>query len=629
MSLKGLVTLDLEWNANLDDEPLLVLGIGGSSYPYHAIPPGAFDKLIDPSIGKIVFTKADHHWLIEHGVEIGGPIVDVQVMCYVYDETTPLTLDWCSKNYLNIDPDKRIVRQKGIVYFRCDDGKLVPIGQAPMDQLRRYNRRDLSMTEDLYFEMYRRLEAAGSLAYWKDMHEPFSKVLLDMELNGLPISMNMTDKLRLDYSILASGLEKDLRYGAKLPEQFNLNSRDQIANQLFSKEYKLPAKIRLDKYDMENLKEGVWPDVIDTRFDIQKVGRELVHGEFELKGFGFKPRVKAPKCAAKKCDHPAGKCIPSVSSKTLKIHHSRQDPWIGDLIKYREYDKALQFLAVWVKHQKDGRLHTHFNQTGTATGRLSSSDPVNLQNVPSRGSLGKEIRSLFRPKDNNVFVNGDFSQIEPRLMAHFSGDPMMRKVFKEGKDIYEETTMEVLGKYYSKGTPERQLVRTCFLAMGYGARPPKIKDNLAEEGFYFSIREVERSYKAITEMYEVFWNWKDEEVARGRELGYVETIAGHRRHLNFKGENGWKAERQCVNSKIQGSAANITQKTMILAHEEFPKWNLILQVHDEIMFEADRDDVQWTHLKTFKYLAEFGHGFALNVPIVFDPIIAKSWREAK
>jgi len=298
-------------------------------------------------------------------------------------------------------------------------------------------------------------------------------------------------------------------------------------------------------------------------------------------------------------------------------------------VEWKVIDKVTQFLDVWGEVNKDGRLYTHFRQTGTATGRLSSSDPVNLQNVPSRGRLGGEVRRLFEAPHGTWFVDGDFSQIEPRLMAHFSGDDEMHRVFRDGLDLYEEATEALLGDRYPKGTPERQLVRTCFLAMGYEAQPPKIRSNLAEEGFRFPLTKVEKTHSDIINLYSGFWAWKDRLKVEARELGYVTTIAGHRRHLNFRGEAAWKAERQVANSAIQGSAADIVQGTMIESDRLLPHfWRMVLQVHDELLFEVPALKLRDQDVDLLRHIAEVGHGFKLSVPIVFEPVVAKSWGEA-
>lgn len=628
--MQGIV-VDLEWDGNDPDKRLMVVGIGNKAYACDSVGniPLEAQSLLLQDTDKITFTKEDHRMLARLHYGVGGNIIDVQTMAWCYDETTPLSLDWCSKHYCGHDPDKRLVRNKGKIWFRCNDGGLVLVGDAPIEELMEYNQRDLEATANLANELERRLRSTGMFDYWEKKHKPLSPVLLQMELNGLPIDIDAAKELGGELTSKAAELDSELRAEAYLPDEFNLNSKDQIALLLFTRDFTLPGRIRVTKEEMKTLKEGTLLKRIPLNFDIQKLGRDYITGEFDLHGFGMKPKIKAPKCKEKTCGHPLGECKPSVASKTLKVYHS-DNPWVERLIDYRMYDKALQFVAVWLRENVDGRLYTHFKQTGTATGRLSSSDPVNLQNIPSRGELGPSIRGLFRAPEGFVFVNGDYSQIEPRLMAHFSEDKEMIRVFEAGLDLYEEATVSILGIRYPKGTPERQLIRTCFLAMGYGAQPPKIRSNLAEEGFRFSLAKVEKAHSDMINLYNGFWDWKDECVEEARENRYVTTIGGHRRHLAFGGGGSWKAERQAVNTMMQGSAADIINDTMVLCSTQMPSfWNLILQVHDELMWQVSANLIVPDDLSKLRWLAEEGHGYVLKVPIVFKPQVAATWAEAK
>ena len=619
--------LDIEWDANDPDKPLLCIGFAGTVYD--RLNNSLREMLADDRIDKVVFTKADHDWLLKHGIGVGGDVIDVQTMAWCYDERTPLTLDWCVREYLGFDPDKRVLRRNNVVLFRCDDGSEVPIGEAPLDQLMEYNARDIKVTEQLYQELVRRLKSIGSYEYWERMHKPFTRVLIDMEQNGIPLDVEATRKLERETKQAKANLEVRLKVGGGLPDEFNLNSTAQMAYYLFQPEFDLSARVRLSKEDMAAAKEGEWPDALPLTFEVEKLGRDYATGRYHLEGRGLKPKVKAPKCKARECDHPrdGSQCLPSVAAKVLKVHHA-DDPWVESFCEFKQLEKVDQFLSVWLKEQRNGRLYTHFNQTGTATGRLSSSDPVNLQNVPSRGHYGSLIRGLFVAPPGYMFVDGDFNQIEPRLMAHFSGDPKMLEAFWDKVDIYEQATVGVLGKRYPKGTPERQLVRTCFLALAYGAQPPKIRNNLAEEGFRFPLKKVEEAYDGIINLYSVFWEWKDAAISEGRSLGYVTTIAGHRRHIDFS--ESWKAERQAVNSKIQGSAADICQDTLVEVARQLPHWKACAAVHDEGLYLVREEGFPHSELMQFRHIAEgMSEKYKLRVPIVFEPKMVRSWKEAK
>ena len=219
-------------------------------------------------------------------------------------------------------------------------------------------------------------------------------------------------------------------------------------------------------------------------------------------------------------------------------------------------------------------------------------------------------------------------------MAHFSGDPVMLEAFNSGEDIYAQASETVLGQRYEKGAPERYLIKTCYLAMGYGAKPWRIQARLAEDGFRFPLPVIKRAYEGITDLYSVFWEWKDEAIAEAEDTGYVTTIGGHRRHITFNDDTRWKSERQAVNSKIQGSAADIVQATMVVIHRDLPQLDLLLQVHDELLMEADEGltydpAVARACLYAVQWKAEYGHGFELAVPLVFEPKFVATWAGGK
>jgi DNA polymerase I-like protein with 3'-5' exonuclease and polymerase domains len=626
IDLSEIPVLDLEWDANDPGRRLLTAGYGGRSYGILGIR-GIMNS--QDLHTKMAFTREDHRFLEGKGIHVGGTIVDVQTMAWTYDERTPLSLDWLAKHYVGIDPDKRLVRKGGKVLFRCDDGEEVLIADAPIDQLRAYNIRDLDVTELLAIELQRRLVEQGRWYHFEDEQVPFTRVLLDMELNGLPIDVEALDAL---HARLADTIEfKDLilRQAANIPDTFNLNSGAQIAKLLFTTgEFTVPDRYKVTPEEMQAAKEdAIWPDHIPLTFEPDKLGRDYIHGVHRLEGLGLKAKVKAPQCKAGTCGHTKNSDhLPSTSTKVLKVFHGDNE-WVGDYVDYRTTVKAQQFLSAWQEAQVDGRLYARFNQTGTATGRLSSSNP-NLQNIPARGDLGKEIRGLFRAKPGHVIVQGDYGQIEPRLMAHFSGDPVMRGIFQRGEDIYVEMTEAVLGKRYEKNTPERKLVQITFLAMGYGAQPPKIRSTLAEAGFFYSLAKVEQVCQGLRKLFAVYWAWADAQAASAKVTGYITTIGGHRRHLDF-GKQSWKADRQAVNSLIQGSAADIVRRLMMQAHEAFPEWRMVAQVHDEVLWEVREDLANESRLADLAWMAREGHGYDLNVHLVFDPQVVQTWAEAK
>jgi len=626
--------IDLEWDGNVSGQPLLVLGWRRTAYAADSIPDSVWAELQDPSITKVAFTKSDHRWILEHGYSVRGPFHDIQVMAWCIDERTELSLEAVARIYGAPPKDERLVRRGGKILFLCDDKSVVPIAEAPIEQLMEYNEGDLSSEEALYLMLKARLHATDRYDYWYTRHVPYSDVLLRMEMEGLPINVFKTKveerKLRKDVESRSAALHVE----AELPEEFNLESKDQLANYLFKREFEWPTRYRLDKDTIRAAKAGEWPAGLPTDFEPIKVGREYITGFRRLKGRGIRAIKKAPKCAARGkpdgCGHDTERdCSPSVSAKVLKVYHG-DDLWVQSFCEYKLRSKGLQFLRVWIEDNKGGRIYARFNQTGTDTGRLSSSDP-NLQQVPSRGELGKRFRRLFQAPKDLTFIHADFDQIEPRLSAHYSQDPFLLDVFRRGVDLYEELTVQLLGARYPKGTPERQLSRTCFLAQEYGAKPRKIRSNLAEEGFRFSLRQVTDAWEGVRAAIPVFVEWTEEVFEQSEQDGYVETIGGHRRHISWLNPDmRWKSENQSVNSKIQGSAADITQGTMLVIDRALPEVHLVAAVHDELLGLVEKRHATSDVLLEFQAAGEWKHGFRLEgVALGFKAHYIENWGQAK
>ena len=627
--------LDIEWDENSPDKALLLIGWRDRAYTEaEAHEAGVFLEMADPSITKVSFSNSDHRWLWEHGFEVDGPFHDIQVAAWVYDERTDLDLDSVSHMYGSVGKDVRLVRRSSKVLFRCDDGTLVPIGDAPLDQLRRYNERDLLAEESAYLDLLDRLKRTGRLEHFL-AQVPYSDVLLRMTLAGLPLDVLKTKVASRELRIDVESRQSRLLNSGQLPDGFNLASRTQLALYLFTDEFEWPTRFKLAKEAIAAAKRGEWPDELPLDFEPTKVGREYITGVRRLKGRGLTFRTKAPKCQKRDypgegCDHvDEGDCEPSVSTKVLRVEQG-DDPWVAEFCDWKVLVKGLQFLVTWLEEVKDGRIHAQFKQTGTDTGRLSSSDP-NLQQVPSRGDLGQRFRKLFRPPAGRVFLHADFAQMEPRIGASFSQDPFLLNVFDNDLDLYEELTAQVLGDRYPKGTPERQLVRQTYLAMSYGGKAQKIRTMLAIEGFRFQLRKVEKVRNDVIDLCAGFWQWKNEACEEAEERGYIETIGGHRRHIGWLDPDmRWKSENQTVASIISGSAADITQGTMMVISQEIPVVQLVVSVHDELMAELDKTWAKEYVRAAFQAAGETGHGYVLDgVNLKFDARYIGNWAEAK
>lgn len=323
----------------------------------------------------------------------------------------------------------------------------------------------------------------------------------------------------------------------------------------------------------------------------------------------------------------------STDSSVLEALDAKNiSPIPGLLIQHRELGKLL---STYVRalpelvHAKDNRLHTHFNQDVAATGRLSSNNP-NLQNIPIRTELGRKVRKAFVPKEGHVLLGADYSQVELRLLAHFSEDPTMVKAFKNGEDIHRQTASEIMGIKLDEVTSEE---RSKAKAVNFGLMYGQSSFGLA--GQLKISRKEAKDY--ITRYFEKFSRVKgylDGLKEKAEETGYAETMFGRKRFLpDIKSNNRTvksMAERVAINSPIQGTAADIIKMAMIsidkaLTNENL-KTRLLLQVHDELIFEVPTDEVE----RVKKIVKEGMENVVdLNVPLVVDMGTGDDWYSLK
>lgn len=277
----------------------------------------------------------------------------------------------------------------------------------------------------------------------------------------------------------------------------------------------------------------------------------------------------------------------------------------------------------------DGRVHTTYNQTITATGRLSSSDP-NLQNIPTRSELGRTVKTAFSAGEGSVFLAVDYSQIELRLLAHLSGDEHLVRAFNEGEDFHAETAARVFGVPVSEVTPDlRSRAKAVNFGIVYGQQAYGLSQSL-----HISMAEARDMIDRYYEAYPGVRTFLDNVVARAKQTGYAETMYGRRRHIpELKAKNpqlrGF-GERTAMNHPMQGTAADIIKIAMVrvsrrLEEEGFAA-HMILQVHDELDFECPIDEVE--RLTTMVRDA-MEHVVDLRVPLIAEASTGITWADAK
>ena len=306
-------------------------------------------------------------------------------------------------------------------------------------------------------------------------------------------------------------------------------------------------------------------------------------------------------------------------------------PIVSEILEYRQLTKLKSTYADGLAGfiQTDGRIHGTFNQTITATGRISSTEP-NLQNIPIRTELGRLLRKVFVPEEGYVFVDADYSQIELRILAHCSGDEQLIQAYREARDIHRITASQVFHIPFDEVTDlQRRNAKAVNFGIVYGISSFGLSQDLS-----ITRKEAAQYIENYFQTYPGIKTFLDESVENAKEHGYAVTLYGRRRPVpELKSSNFMQrsfGERVAMNAPIQGTAADIMKIAMLGVNRELKKRNmksrLILQVHDELLIEAYQDEVEevQTILKD-----QMEHAAELKVPLIVDMHNGNNWYEAK
>jgi DNA polymerase-1 len=438
--------------------------------------------------------------------------------------------------------------------------------KVPVENAALYAAEDAVFTLKLYNALYRKL-ASNEKAIYKEFEEiemPFMRVLLDMEKEGITVDRAKLKELQAKNEAEIEAVKNEIFELTGF--EFNINSTKQLSDILYER-------------------------------------------------LGLKPQKKT-------------KTGLSTDERTL-LKMTDEHPVIEKILLYRELFKLKStyiepMLELSAKNESH-KIYTSFLQTGTATGRLSSKNP-NLQNIPTKTESGRQIRYAFVPMPGNMLIGIDYSQIELRLLAHFSQDETLVGAFLEGRDIHLETAQKIFGEAAAK--ENRNKAKTINFGLLYGMGSQKLADSLSISAK--EAKELIESYFASFPTVKAFLESIKE---YAKEHGFVETMMGRKRFFDFKNA-GPRDEamylREAVNTVFQGSAADIIKVAMIRIKETIEKEGLnakmILQIHDELIFEAKESETK-----------ELGTRFAqimenvvkLNVPIKSSINYGKSWGELK
>jgi DNA polymerase I len=419
----------------------------------------------------------------------------------------------------------------------------------------------------LFAKLRPEIESAGLAEVYRDIDLPLAPVLGQMEETGILIDHEQL-------SVLSRRMEEEIaRISAEIYEltgkTFNINSPQQLGKILFE-DLQLPAPVKYGKGKTISTAAGVLEELAE-QFPIAR------------KVLDFRQLAK------------------------LKGTYSDALPALIDPFT--------------------GRLHTTFHQTGAATGRLASSDP-NLQNIPIRTALGREIRAAFIPRPGWKLIVADYSQIELRLLAHFSRDPVLLDAFHRGEDIHTRTAAEVFGVPPIAITPDhRRRAKAVNFGIVYGQSPFGLAQSLGIER-----KEAEIYIRAYFERYAGVRKWLDATIAEVRRTGFARNLFGRRRPIPDMNSRNFTArgfaERTAVNTPLQGTAADLIKLAMIRVHERLAgmEAKLLLQVHDELLLEAPSKEAQDVRAMVKK---EMENVHKLEVPLLVETGVGENWRDAK
>lgn len=442
----------------------------------------------------------------------------------------------------------------------------IALTDLPMDKLSEYAIEDTDITMRLYNIFAPMLKENGLEKLFNEIELPLINVLAEMEITGVKIDTLHFDVMKKNTLAMLNDIEKNIYREAD--QEFNINSTKELSAILF------------DKLGLRTVKK--------TKT-------------------GFSTDIKV--------------------LETLQGTH----PIIDYLISYRTLNKLqntyIESLPKLIS-KKTGRIHTSFNQTVAATGRLSSSDP-NLQNIPARDDYGKKIRTGFVPEKGSIIMSADYSQIELRLAAHFSNDENMLLAFSKGIDIHNMTAASVFGVPIDEIKSDmRRKAKIINFATIYGVSPYGLSQQ-AE----ISIKDAAIFIEKYFQTYPGFKDYIDRTISFAKKHGYVETLCGRRRPVpeinsttSFMREG---AERAAINMPIQGTSADMIKIAMINIQNDLAdkkmKSKMIIQVHDELVFEAKKEELE--SLKSI-VADRMEKALELNVPVVVDIGLGENWGEA-
>lgn len=531
------------------------------------------DIFQDTEIEKISYkVKSDYIILKSNEIEYNNIKYDAEIAGYNLNPTDKNTLEEMAKKYIDIDIDEYMSNE-------FDDQKEKSSNQINLfDNINKENA-DIEKKEKYYNALVcyciaklekvtiKKLEEVGSLALFNNIEMPLVPILAQMQFNGMIVDEQELKDFGKTLKEQLDTLTKEIY--SLCGEEFNINSHQQLGRILFEK-LKLPV--------YKKTKNGYTTDV------------EVLE---KLKG-----------------EHPVIEKI--LEYRTLTKLNST---YVEGLIPY--------------VNPKTNKIHSSFHQTITATGRISSTDP-NLQNIPTRAELGKQIRKAFKPAEGNIYIDADYSQIELRVLAHISQDENMIYAFKHGEDIHKQAASKVFNIPIEEVTKEqRSSAKAVNFGIVYG-----ISDFGLANQIGVSNKKAKEYINQYLEKYSGIKHFMDDIVESAKAKGYVETLFGRRRYIpEIRSTNYMVRQfgsRVAMNTPIQGTAADIMKIAMINVDKTLKErkinGKIVLQIHDELLLEVSKEHKEQAK-KILKECME--KAMELSVPLEVEISEGYSWYEVK
>ncbi len=540
---------------------------GDSSYVAEGNVDEFRDIISNSNISKYGYElKLQRNLLSNNGISLEGKLMDIELMHYLINPEKSHKIDILARNYLGINLEDSESEPKENISLSLFD--------EPNETETTEGRRHLETLASLLIgvRIEREMEAIGVNELYNKMEEPLLKVLSEMELEGVEIDLGQLRKYASALSVEMNEIQERIREMAQEPS-LNIMSPKQIGIVLFEK-MKLDPKIKA-----KNSVRYSYPTDEDTL-------------------------------------------------NTLSDKH----PIINEILEYRGVKKLLStYIEPFPTYvnRKTGKIHTTFNQSLTATGRLSSSKP-NLQNIPIRSERGKEIRKAFIPSRPDGFIlSADYSQIELRIMAHLSCDQHLIEAFRKGQDVHAMTAAKIFNIDIQDVTADhRRIAKTANFGIMYGISAFGLSQRL-----HIGRAEAKKIIDDYFANFPAISSYIEDTLVAARETGYVETIFGRRRYLpDINSKNATAralAERNAINAPIQGTSADIIKLAMINVNKrlkaEGMESKMVLQIHDELVFDAIPSEVEALQKIVTE---EMESVIKISIPLTVESKYGNNWLEA-